>query len=140
MKNIVLSASFDDLRSGGIRVLHAASQLGSVHALLWDDEAVQRLDGKPPKFPAAERLYLVQSIRYVDRVTLCGWPLDRDTLPLSEITTPAAWVVDEAADQPARQAFCREHGLEYRVLRQNELAGSRNSTRPIPPHLRPGRA
>lgn len=123
MSPILVSASFDDLRSPGIRLLHAASQLGPVHVLLWDDEVVQRLDGKPPKFPAAERLYLMQSIRYVERVTLCGWPLDRDALPLPCAATPAAWVVDEAIDRPAKQAFCRQHGLDYRVLRQDELAG-----------------
>lgn len=123
IRQLLVSASFDDLRSPGIRFLHAASQLGPVHVLLWGDEVVQRLDGKPPQFPEAERLYLMQSIRYVDRVTLCGWPLDRDALPLPCAATPATWVVDEATDQPAKQAFCRRHGLEYRVLRQDELAG-----------------
>jgi len=123
MSPILVSASFDDLRSPGLRFLHAASQLGPVHVLLWDDEVVRRLDGNPPTFPDVERLYLMQSIRYVDRVTLCGWPLDLDALPLPCAAAPAAWVVDEATDRAAKQAFCRQHGLEYRVLRQHELAG-----------------
>ena len=68
---IVVTGSFDDLRSRHVRFLEEAARLGRVHVLLWSDEAVRSLEGKPPKFPQAERHYLLEAIRYVDRVTLC---------------------------------------------------------------------
>ena len=63
--NVVVTASFDDLRSRHIRLLEEAAKLGEVHALIWPDERVQAFTNKPPKFQAHERLYLVQAIRYV---------------------------------------------------------------------------
>ena len=36
---------------------------------------------------------------------------------------PATWVVDEADDNEAKRAFCRASGLQYRVLRQQDLLG-----------------
>lgn len=69
MPSIIVSGSFDNLRSRQVRLLHESSRLGKVHALVWSDDVVQELEGTSPKFPLAERLYTLQSIRYVDRVT-----------------------------------------------------------------------
>lgn len=85
MKQVVVSGSFDDLRSRHIRLLHEASKLGTLHVLLWSD----RLVGNP-KFPEAERLYLVQAIRYVTSVRVVDDP--RDTGPV----TPDLWVNEES--------------------------------------------
>ena len=123
MKSVVVSGSFDDLRSPHVRLLQEAARLGCVHVLLWSDKAVQSLEGKEPKFPEAERQYVLESIRYVDRVTLCAGPMERDSLPPHEATPSATWVVDPSSDSPARQAFCRAHGLEYRVLGKEDLQG-----------------
>jgi len=81
MKQVIVSASFDDLRSRHIRLLEEASKLGQVHVLLWSD----KLAGNP-KFPEAERLYLVQAVRYVSSVRLVDDP--RDTGQLK----PDLWV------------------------------------------------
>jgi cytidyltransferase-like protein len=122
-KAVVVSGSFDDFRAGHARFLQEASRLGPVHVLLWSDEVAEKLAGKPPKFPEAERLYLLQAIRYVDRVSLCHAPFDPDTLPTFARESAAAWVVDEAADHPAKRAYCDSCGLEYRVLEQDQLQG-----------------
>jgi glycerol-3-phosphate cytidylyltransferase-like family protein len=99
VKDVIVAGNFDDLRSPQVRLLEEAARLGRVRVLLWSDEAVRRLDGKPPKFPQAERQYLVESIRYVDRVSLSAGPADRDSLPLDAIVgrppgLPAVWVVE----------------------------------------------
>ena len=75
--SVVVGGGFDDLRSAQVRLLEEAAKLGPLHVLLWSDDVVRRLEGRDPKFPEAERQYLLGAIRYVDRVTLCRDVADR---------------------------------------------------------------
>src|SRR3990172_12934980 len=59
-KQVVVCGSFDDIRSQQVRFLEEAAKHGSVSVLLWNDASVRRLTGVPPKFPEAERLYLLK--------------------------------------------------------------------------------
>ena len=70
MTTVIASGSFDNLRSRHVRFLEEAAKLGELHVLLWSDEVARRLEGKAPRFPEAERQYLVEAVRYVNRVTL----------------------------------------------------------------------
>ena len=123
MNRVVVAGSYDDLKSRHMRFLQVAAKLGHVHVLLWTDEVMQAFDGKPPKFPQAERLYFVEAIRYVDHVTLVGGPVERDALPAEHTTGLSTWVVDQASDNPAKKAFCDAHGLQYRVIEEDGLQG-----------------
>jgi cytidyltransferase-like protein len=123
MPRVVVSASFDDLRSGDIRLLEECGRLGEVHVWLWSDEAVRSLTGRDPKFPEAERLYVVQAIRHVSHVRLGQGRLDPDALPKCGVPGPDVWAVAASSDTPAKRAYCRSHGLDYRVLADQDLAG-----------------
>ena len=123
MKNVVVSGSFDNLRSPQVRFLEEAARLGPLRVLLWPDEMVRHLQGEMPKFSQSERMYILESLRYVDGVTLCSGAVERDALPLGDGPRPAIWVVDQSADTPAKRDYCRSQGLEYRVLRPADLAG-----------------
>jgi len=81
MKQIAVSASFDDLRSPQVRFLEEAARLGDVSVLLWSDETVRSVTGKDPKFPQTERLYLLEAIRYVREVRIVNGALNPDVLP-----------------------------------------------------------
>ena len=122
MSQVVVSGSFDDLRSRHIRLLDEASRLGRVEALLWSDTAAAALDGQPPRFPQQERFYFLESIRYVHRVRLSPDRIERDALPRMEGMKADAWVVDEASDNPARRAWCAANGVRYQVVPQAELS------------------
>lgn len=76
MKEVVLSGSFDDLRSRHVRLLHESSKMGPVHVKVWSDSAVRAATGAEPRFPVSERAYLLEAIRYVDRVTITDEPVD----------------------------------------------------------------
>ena len=67
---VIVTGSFDDLRSRQVRFLEEAARLGDVEVLLFSDEAARALDGREPKFPQAERQYFVRALRYVSRVIL----------------------------------------------------------------------
>jgi cytidyltransferase-like protein len=121
--SVVVTGGFDDLRSRDVRFLEEASKLGPVHVLLWGDDTLRFLEGNDPKFPAAERLYMVESLRYVDKVTLVWGPVDPDALPPVEDLTARTWVVDEERDTPGKRAFSSSRGVSYRVVKQGELKG-----------------
>jgi cytidyltransferase-like protein len=123
VKTVVVAGDFDDLRSADIRFLQEAARLGSVHVLLRSDAAVEHLDGRPPDLPEAEREYLLRAIRYVDRLSLCSIPFEPDALPSQWAASAAIWVVRENDSTPAKRAYCRTHGLNYRVLTAEDLAG-----------------
>jgi len=122
-KRVVVSGDFDDFGSQHVRLLEEASKLGDVHVLLWSDEAVRALAGHLPNFPQEERLYLLQANRYVKDVRLVTGPIDRDSLPNVGGINPAIWVVEEASDNPRKRAYCELHGIEYHVLKKEELKG-----------------
>lgn len=123
MSIVYTSASFDDLRSPHMRFLDEASHLGDVHVLLWSDALIRAFEGCEPKFPQQERLYLLESIRYVSRVTLIEDLPGRDVLPFVEAPQGCTWVVDEAGDNPARQEYCAAVGMQYHVVRAAHIQG-----------------
>ncbi len=123
MNTVVVTGSFDNLRSRHIRFLEEAAKVGSLHVLLWSDAAVAASTGKPPKFPEAERLYLVQAVRYVRQATLVDAPIDPDVLPDVAGLRPDTWAVGAADDSPAKRAFCAARGLAYCVFSAADLQG-----------------
>jgi cytidyltransferase-like protein len=120
-KQIVVSAAFDDIKSRDLRFLEEASKLGDVTVLLWPDSLVQKLTGKPPKFPLAERLYFLNALRYVRRVIQAGDADNPDTLP--NTLKADLWADCEPAANPAREAFCRGEHIPYHVFKPDELKG-----------------
>jgi cytidyltransferase-like protein len=120
---VVISGSFDDLRSRHVRFLQEASRLGELHLLLWSDRVARALAGREPRFPQEERLYLLQAVRYISRLSLVSELSDADALPLSGETNPDIWIVEQAEDSAGKRAFARRHGIPYRVITNEEIRG-----------------
>lgn len=128
MKKVAVTGSFDDLRSKHVRFLEEASKWGGVHIFLWSDETVRALEGKTAKFPEQERCYLCQAVRYVSEVRLVRALVERDVLLSVDAIRPDIWVVDEADDALQKRAYAQSRGVEYRVLKNEDLKGF-----PVPP-------
>jgi len=123
VKSVVVTGSFDDFNSHHVRLLEEASKFGDVHVLLWPDEAVCTLEGHPPKFPQEERLYLLQTDRHIKDVRLVTGQVDRDSIPQMGGIKPEIWLVEEESNNPRKQAYCELPGIEYRVLKNEDLKG-----------------
>jgi cytidyltransferase-like protein len=123
MNSVVVTGSFDDLKSQQVRFLEEASRLGPVQVLLWDDEAAHALTAKRLKFPLEERLYMLQAIRYVSAVTAVANPIDPDALPTVAGLQPNIWAVTEDSDSLHKKNYCAARGLDYRVIKDQELQG-----------------
>jgi cytidyltransferase-like protein len=123
MNSVTVAGGFDNLRSKHVRFLQEAAKLGSVHVALWPDATLMALTGSPPKFPEQERRYLLQSLRFVDQVTLLAGTNDPDAMPDLEANQSSIWVVDEAGDSPAKRALAEARRIQYRVIRNDDLRG-----------------
>lgn len=122
MNAVIVAASFDDLRAPDMRLLHEASRAGAVHVLLPTDESAAAWDGRPPKFPLAERHYFVESIRYVDRVTV----VNDLHVALSEARAEAGEPIVVAANRSSDAAVaaeCDGLALEFHAIPAGQLAG-----------------
>lgn len=80
----VISAAFDDFRARDVRLIDEASRLAGkpIDVHLWTDGTVTRATGKPPKFPFAERRYVIQSVKFVRHVV----PWNEPQIVLPEIS------------------------------------------------------
>ena len=117
-KTVLVSGAFDNFNSGHVRFLEEAAKLGNVHVLLWPDAFLRALAGDTPQFPQDERLYLLQTNRFVSGARLLESLDDPDSLPPVEGLTPDIWVADEASDNPRKRAWSkshhRTHGISFR--------------------------
>jgi cytidyltransferase-like protein len=120
-KQVIVSGGFDDIKSRDLRFLEAASKLGGLSVLLWPDAMLQKLTGRPPKFPLAERRYFLNAVRYVSRVIEADGSAGVDTLPKD--LHPDIWADVAATASPAREAFARENGIARHVFKADELSG-----------------
>src|SRR5208282_2918937 len=102
-KQTIVSGGFDDIKSGDLRFLEEAAKLGELTVLLWPDSTLQKLTGKTPKFPLAERLYFLNAVRYVSRVVEADGSNNFDTLPKN--LRADVWADCETTTSAARQKF-----------------------------------
>jgi len=123
MNTVTVTGSFDNLRSKHVRFLEEAAKWGSVRVGLWSDETLLALEGESPRFTEQERSYLLQSLRFVDQVTLVRGFIEPDALPDLEGVQPRTWIVDERSDSPGKRAYAQAHGIQYRVIRNEDLSG-----------------
>src|SRR5215469_9320519 len=133
-KQVIVSGGFDDIRSRDLRFLEEAAKLGELTVLLWPDVTLQKLTGKPPKFPLAERSYFLNAVRYVSQVVEADVSADFNALPRD--FHGGVWADYEPATNPARSTFAVNNKINYRILTDAELSGF-----PDPPPMpsEPGR-
>ena len=127
LKRVVVTGSFDCLRSGQVRFLEEAARLGAVHVLLASDECHTTLNGRPPRFPQAERQYFIQAMRYVSGVSvLQGCPsLAPADFLLAQVQAqaPHIWAMEEREASDARREFCNSNGIELCIIKEDALKG-----------------
>jgi cytidyltransferase-like protein len=123
MKNVVVSGSFDNIRSPDLRFLQEAADLGTLHVLLWSDAVTEAVTGQKPKFPQAERVYYLDAVRYVDHLTLVTEPPGRDALPQIEGVEVDVWAIHARDANANTRAFCAAQGIVHHVIAEEAIAG-----------------
>jgi cytidyltransferase-like protein len=124
MSRIFVSGPFDDIRSHDLRFLQEASYFGPVTVALWPDGFVASERGTC-KFPYEERRYVLEAVRYVERVVPVPPNADRERLDcLSEpLTGSDAWAVLADDVSEGKVQFCRRQGARLITIRPEDLDG-----------------
>jgi cytidyltransferase-like protein len=120
-KPVLVVGSFDSVMARELRFLQEAAAFGPVHVQLWSDALTTQLTGETPKCPEAERLYMLDALRYVDRVTLLDQMEGASRMPVVGDVPAAAWIVDPTWDYSDNRSWCRDHGLDYHVIPEDTL-------------------
>ncbi len=120
-KQVIVSGGFDDIKSRDLRFLEEAAKLGELTVLLWPDEILREQTGKAPKFPLVERLYFLEAVRYVSRVTPISETANPNELPTN--LRVDIWADCETPTNAARKKFAAENKITYRVFTADELKG-----------------
>ena len=117
----VVEFSLDDLRSDDVRFLEEAARVGPVHVRVPSDALLERQLGDAPRFPAAERLFLAQSLRWVASAELVDAPV---TEVLDELAVQrATFVVRQEDLAPALHAVAEAAGVPVHVITHGDRAG-----------------
>lgn len=120
-KQVTISGGFDDIKSRDLRLLEEAAKLGELTVLLWPDATLQKLTGRAPKFPLAERDYFLKAVRYVSKVVEADAGGDFHALPKNFRTD--IWADYEPRKNSAREKFCRGNEITYRGFSADDLKG-----------------
>jgi cytidyltransferase-like protein len=121
MESLVVSGTFDDIRSRQVRLLEEASRLGPVHVFLWSDHVVKTMTGIGTKFPQQERKYFLEALRYVHKVWIVEELPDPDWLPRIAGICPTIWIVPENEDTADKRQYCDSHGILYQIIEESTL-------------------
>jgi cytidyltransferase-like protein len=118
---VVVEATLDNLRSGDVRLLEEAARHGSLHVRVPSDRLVEQVTGSRPLFPAIERLFLAESLRWVASAAIVDRPVN---LEMSGLAAQQATLIVRAEE--ADSAVCdaaREHGVPCHEMLPAVLAG-----------------
>jgi len=118
---VIVESSLDNLRSQDVRFLEEAARYGPLHVRVPSDGLLEEVTGSRPLFPAAERLFLASSIRWVESAAIVEEPV---TASLDELAAAHATLVarEEDEDHPVRVA-AGAAGVPYRLVTGADLAG-----------------
>lgn len=119
-KRVVVQASLDNLRSDDVRFLQVAAGYGALHVRVPSDDLVAEATGSRPEFPAAERLFLAESIRWVRSASVVERTVADELTGLGGDTT---LVVRKGDDDPALRAAAHAANVPYRVVPPAARAG-----------------
>ncbi len=130
MKTVFVSGCYDLLHSGHVEFFRQASAYGSLYVGIGSDKTILDLKKHKTLYNENERLFMVKSIRYVQDAFINQGSGMMDFIPTVDMLKPDIFVVNEDGSTPAKEAFCKERGIEYLVLKRTPQEGleARSST------------
>ncbi|MEJ2627445.1 MAG: adenylyltransferase/cytidyltransferase family protein [bacterium] len=115
-KKVFVSGCFDLLHSGHIAFLKSASQYGYVYVAVGTDANLMFLKGKRPLFSQDERVFMVNSIRFVKEAFLASGSGMLDFEPDIKRIKPDIFIVNNDGHTTEKESLCKELGIIYKVL------------------------
>jgi cytidyltransferase-like protein len=115
-KKVLVSGCFDLLHGGHIAFFKTAATYGDLYVSVGKDDNLFILKGKNPFFSQEERLYLVQSVKYVTEAFLASGDGMLDFEPDIMKIKPDIFIVNKDGHTADKERLCKKNGIEYIVL------------------------
>ncbi len=122
-KKVLVSGCFDLFHNGHIAFLKTASSYGRLYVAVGKDANLYLLKGKKPYFNQEERVYLVNSIKYVEDAFLATGSGVLDFEPDLERIKPDIFIVNSDGHTLGKKALCKKNGIKYIVLERIPESG-----------------
>jgi len=116
IKKVFVSGCFDLLHSGHIVFFKTVAQYGDLYVAIGTDKNLLLLKGKKPHFSQEERVYMVNSIRYVKEAFFATGSGILDYEPDIKRIKPDIFIVNSDGHTPEKEKLCKTLGIEYKVL------------------------
>ena len=117
-KKVFVSGCFDHLHSGHVAFFEEASKLGDLYVGLGADKTVFNLKNRRTVYSEQERLYIVQSLKFVKKawVNTGSGILDfeDDVIELK----PDILFVNEDGASESKKVFCEKYNIEYFISKR----------------------
>lgn len=122
-KKVFVSGCYDLLHSGHVEFFKQASQYGDLYVGIGSDSTYQEYKHRKPMFPEEERLFMVQSIKYVKEACINEGSGVIDFLPSLDKYQPDIFVVNKEGGSDDKRLLCQERGIEYIELERLPAEG-----------------
>ena len=129
-RKVFVSGCYDLLHSGHVEFFRQAAQYGDLYVGIGSDATILKYKNHKTVYPEQERLFMVQSIRYVKDAFINKGSGVMDFVPTVEMLKPDRFVVNADGASDEKRRFCEERGIEYIVLERTPAEGleARSST------------
>ncbi len=118
IKKVFVSGCYDMLHSGHVAFFEEAAKLGDLYVGIGSDTTIFGLKARRTINPEAERLYMVKALRCVKDAWINRgngiMDFEEDVLRLK----PDIFFVNTDGHSPAKEDFCKKHGIEYVVAKR----------------------
>ena len=130
MKKVMVSGCFDLLHAGHIEFLKSASSYGNVHVFIGSDSNIKKLKNHEASFNQNERLFILQSIKYVYKAEISSGEGYLDFSENLKKLKPDFFIVNEDGNRDEKRELCKKYNVEYIVLSREPSKGlpARSST------------
>lgn len=115
-KKVLVSGCYDLMHAGHIAFFKTAAQYGKLYVAVGADTNLLLLKGKVPYYSQKERIYLVNSIRFVEKAFPAAGSGMLDFEPDMERIKPDIFIVNSDGHTVEKEALCKKYGVEYKVL------------------------
>jgi cytidyltransferase-like protein len=115
-KKVLVSGCFDLLHGGHIAFFKTAARYGNLYVAVGSDANLLLLKGKRPYFSQEERVYMVNSIRFVKKAFTASGHGMLDFEPDIARIKPDIFIVNSDGHTREKERLCRKYGIGYRVL------------------------
>lgn len=129
-KKVFVSGCYDLLHSGHIEFFKEASEYGDLYVGIGSDSTILHYKNHKTLYPEQERLFMVQSVKYVKEAYINQGDGVMDFIPTLDIVKPDIFVVNSDGSNSEKEKLCKERGIEYVVLDRKPAEGltARSST------------